>query len=61
MTTTVRNYPTRADCVFQGKAGQIALDQLRTVDKSRLVKRLGRLKEAEQQIVLQILAELFAP
>jgi mRNA interferase MazF len=61
MTTTSRSYPSRVACVFRGKAGQIVLDQLRTVDKARLVKRLGVLDESVQQEVLSTLAELFAP
>jgi mRNA interferase MazF len=43
MTTKGRDYPTRVPCTFQGVAGQVVLDQMRTVDKARLVKRLGRL------------------
>lgn len=61
MTTRGRPYPTRVDCTFEGKAGQVVLDQLRTVDKVRLVKRLGRLDEQAQDAVLTALAELFAP
>jgi mRNA interferase MazF len=61
MTTKGRPYPTRVDCSFAGKDGQIALDQVRTVDKTRLVKRLGRLEAATQGEVLNALAELFAP
>ena len=60
MTTVGRSYPTRVACRFQDKDGQIALDQLRTVDKSRLITRLGRLADEEQQAVLAGLAELFA-
>ncbi len=60
MTTQGNTYPTRVRCTFQGKSGQIVLDQLRTVDKTRLVRRLGRIKEGEQQMVLQVLAALFA-
>ncbi|NJD09215.1 MAG: type II toxin-antitoxin system PemK/MazF family toxin [Gemmatimonadetes bacterium] len=45
MTSIGRSYPTRVECRFQGKAGQVVLDQIRTVDKLRLVKRLGRLAE----------------
>src|SRR5213596_3408897 len=59
MTTRGRDYPTRIACHFQGKDGQIVLDQLRTVDKARLVRRLGRLSAAEQKAVLSALAELF--
>lgn len=61
MTTRGRDYPTRVSCSFEGKDGQIVLDQMRTVDKSRLVKRLGKLDEATQTEVLSALAELFAP
>ena len=61
MTTRGRPYPTRVPCRFEGKDGQIVLDQLRTVDKTRLVKRLGRISPATQQDVLNALAALFAP
>jgi mRNA interferase MazF len=60
MTTKGRPYPTRVECQFQGKDGQVVLDQLRTVDKARLVKRLGRLDDATQVDVLNVLAEMFA-
>jgi mRNA interferase MazF len=61
MTTLVRaNYPTRIPCAFEGKNGQIVLDQLRTVDKSRLIKQLGRINGKEQENVLSALHELFA-
>ena len=45
MTTKSRNYPTRVGIRFQNKAGWIVLDQIRTVDKNRLVRKLGRLNE----------------
>jgi mRNA interferase MazF len=61
MTTKGHAYPTRVDCEFEGKQGQVVLDQIRTVDKVRLVKRLGRLTDAVQEAVLSGLAELFAP
>jgi mRNA interferase MazF len=60
MTTKGKRYPTRITCQFQGKRGQIVLDQLRTVDKRRLVKRLGRIDENTPQEVLANLAEMFA-
>lgn len=60
MTTQSRIYPTRVPCRFQGKEGQIVLDQLRTVDKIRLVKRLDRLPPDIQKQVLVVLAEMFA-
>src|SRR5437773_11559557 len=55
LTTRGRDYPTRIACQFQGKPGQIVLDQLHTVDKTRLVRRLGRLSSSEQQAVLRAL------
>ena len=60
MTTQGRDYPTRIACQFQGKTGQIVLDQIRTVDKTRLVKRLGQISPDEQKQVLELLAEMFA-
>ena len=61
MTSKGRDYPSRVDCTFQGIQGQIVLDQVRTVDKLRLVKRLGSIAEITQQKVLQLLNEMFAP
>ena len=60
MTAKGRSYPTRIPCRFQGKQGQIVLDQLRTVDKVRLVKRLGRISPSVQRALLAALAEMFA-
>ncbi len=60
MTTKGRDYPSRVPCTFQGKSGQVVLDQLRTVDKQRLVKKLGRIEDATAEAVIETLAELFA-
>lgn len=60
MTTKGKSYPSRIPCKFQGKDGQIVLDQIRTVDKTRLVKRLGQISSDEQKAVLETLAEMFA-
>jgi mRNA interferase MazF len=60
MTTKGRIYPTRVSCTFQEKEGQIVLDQIRTVDKTRLVKKLGRLEIDEAKEVLSVLSEMFA-
>ena len=59
MTTKGRNYPTRVICTFQGVEGQIVLDQIRTVDKSRLVKKLGRLSTSASENVVRVLSEMF--
>jgi len=60
MTATQRDYPTRVNLTFQRKRGQVVLDQIRTVDKSRLVKRLGMLPEARAREVAGVLQEMFA-
>jgi len=61
MTTGGRAYPWRIACRFQGRPGFVALDQLRTVDSERLVKRLGRLSTGAATEVLDTLQEMFAP
>jgi len=60
MTTQSRSYPTRITCTFERRQAFIVLDQLRTVDRQRLVKRLGRIDAETQYKVLHALAELFA-
>lgn len=59
MTTKGQPYPTREHCEFQGKEGQVVLDQIRTVDKARLVQKLGRIDKSTQRDVLVTLAEMF--
>ncbi len=59
MTTTSRVYPTRVALTFQRKKGQIALDQIRTVDRRRLVKKLGALPVPTAQEVADVLVEMF--
>jgi mRNA interferase MazF len=61
MTTKGRAYPTRVPVRFRRKSGQVVLDQIRTVDKTRLVKRLGRIDDAAAREVLVLLGEMFAP
>ena len=60
MTTAGHAYPWRIACRFQNRSGFIALDQLRTVDSERLVKRLGRLPTAKLSEVFLALQEMFA-
>ena len=60
MTTVKRAYPTRVDVVFQGKRGQVAVDQIRAVDRQRLVGRLGTAPARTAQAVSVVLAQLFA-
>ena len=61
MTTQGHDYPTRVPVRFQGKNGKIVLDQIRTVDKSRLLRRLGRIDPSAARKTLALLAEMFAP
>jgi mRNA interferase MazF len=60
MTTKGKTYPTRVVFQFQGKDGQIVLDQIRTLNKIRLVKKLSQISQDEQRLVLDTLAEMFA-
>lgn len=60
LTSVLRNYPTRVPCKVEGKQGQIVLDQIRTVDKSRLLKKIATLTKATQKKVLNILQEMFS-
>ncbi len=60
MTTGGHAYPWRIACRFQNRSGFVALDQLRTVDGERLVKRLGRLSIGTTAVALETLQEMFA-
>ncbi len=61
LTTARRPYPSRVQTRFDGRHGQVVIDQLRTVDKARLAKRLGALDPREASAVLEVLREFFAP
>jgi mRNA interferase MazF len=60
LTSAKRNFPFRVDCQFQGKDGQIVLDQIRAVDKTRLVQFLDQVSSEEQKAILDKLADIFA-
>jgi mRNA interferase MazF len=60
MTTGGYAYPFRVSCRFKGRSGHIVLDQLRTIDRNRLVRPLGRLPESALVNVLETLQEMFA-
>ena len=61
MTTGGQAYPWRVRCRFRERTGFVAIDQLRTVDSTRLVKRLGRVSPGTLTAVLAILQEMFTP
>ena len=60
MTSKGNNYPTRISCSFDGVQGQIVLDQMRTIDRRRVLRRLGRIDRRTQPKVIDSLQELFA-
>ena len=60
MTAAGKEYPTRISCTFKKKKGQIVIDQIRTIDKSRLIKRLGTIDPNTQLEVIKVLKRLFA-
>ena len=59
LTTKGQSYPTRVRCRFKGKSGQVVLDQIRAVDRSRLIKKLGRIDGKTAAAVLDVLREMF--
>jgi mRNA interferase MazF len=61
LTTKGQSYPTRVPCRFKGKDGQVVLDQIRAVDRSRLIKKLGQIDGKTAAAVLDVLQEMFAP
>lgn len=60
MTSKGFNFPTRIQCTFQKKKGLILLDQLRAVDKSRLIQKIGKISQSTQIKIVNCLQELFA-
>jgi len=60
MTSAGKDYPSRVPCNFRKKQGQIVLDQIRTLDKSRLIKKLGSIDSKAQLEVIATLQRLFA-
>ena len=60
MTTAGKEYPTRISCTFKKKKCQIVTDQICTIDKSRLIKRLGTIDPNTQLEVIAVLQRLFA-
>jgi mRNA interferase MazF len=59
MTTSSRKYPTRVEVKHNGKTGWIAIDQIRTIDKVRVIKTLGTLNKSEILEVKSVIKETF--
>ena len=60
LTSTRKPYPTRVDCQFDNRDGQVTLDQARSVDKPRLIKKIGQLDEAINQKICATLVAMFS-
>jgi mRNA interferase MazF len=60
MTSATKDYPSRVNCRFKRKEGQIVLDQIGTIDKKRLIKKLGSIDSKTQLEVISVLHRLFA-
>lgn len=60
LTSTIKNYPTRVSIVFQERESSIALDQIRSVDKSRLLQKLGNLSQEDSEAVSNVLVNMFS-
>lgn len=60
LTSTIKNFPTRITTTFDGNKGQVVLDQIRTIDKQRLIKKLGVISPTAKEKVLNTLQEMFA-
>jgi len=59
LTSTLRDYPTRVNCTFQNKSGQLAIDQIRAVDKSRLISKIGIMPDEISVELCTVLTETF--
>ncbi len=60
MTSKIKSYPTRIPITFDGKEGSIVLDQIRTIDKSRIIRKLGTVDTKTISLVLEVLEKMFS-
>ncbi len=59
LTSTLKKYPTRIDCNVNGKKGQIVIDQIRTIDKTRLIKKISIINEATAEKIYETIVAYF--
>jgi mRNA interferase MazF len=59
LTSTIKNYPSRVNCNFKKRDGQVMIDQIRTIDKSRLIKMLGTIDDATSKKVYEMIKIYF--
>jgi mRNA interferase MazF len=60
LTDTIKDFPSRVTCEFNGEEGQVALDQLRSVDKKRLKKKIGKIDSATSELIKMVLQIMFS-
>jgi mRNA interferase MazF len=60
LTSKTRTYPTRINITFQNKKGQVVLDQIRSIDKRRLLKKIGKVSEHMEDKICNVLVEMFS-
>lgn len=58
LTSTIKNYPSRVKIEFEGKVGEIVLDQIKTIDKSRIIKKMGKVEKPVIKNIKQVLKEM---
>jgi mRNA interferase MazF len=61
LTSAGKPYPFRIPCQFDNRKGQIVTDQIRTIDRERLLRRLGRISDSTLHSALAVVREMFAP
>lgn len=59
LTSSLRNYPTRVNCTFENKSGQLAIDQIRAIDKSRLISKIGVMADEISIELCAVMTETF--
>jgi len=58
MTSSIKNYPTRVKIEFEGKEGEIVLDQIKTIDKARIIKKMGQVEKAVIKNIKKVIREM---
>ncbi len=59
LTSTIKPYPTRLGCQFKGKHGQLVVDQIRSIDKTRLIEKLGTIDSNTRKAICELILETF--
>lgn len=59
LTSKLKDFPSRVNCTFQNKQGQIVIDQIRTVDKIRLVKKIGTIDDETSKKIYEMIKIYF--